>query len=78
MISTAPGTNELRAREQRALNAITLDERLARAPHEVAEFACECGQLGCRARIRLVPSELAAFRREVGAFVVAPGHEPVR
>lgn len=74
MISAVPG-DELRARERRALNGITLDELLARAPDEPADFACECGDLGCRARVQLVPSELAAFRRSFSAFVVAPGHQ---
>jgi hypothetical protein len=71
--------DELRARERRALNAITLDELLARAPTEAASFACECGAPCCNARVRLTPSEFAAFRRNFRAFIVAPGHvEPVR
>jgi hypothetical protein len=66
--------DELRAREQRALNGITLDERLVHAPDEPTEFGCECGQLGCIARIRLTPRELAGFRRNFSAFVVTPAH----
>ncbi len=66
--------DELRARQQRALNGITLDERLVHAPDEPAEFGCECGRLRCSERIRLTPREFAGFRRSFSAFVVAPAH----
>ena len=66
---------ELRARQQRALNEITLDERVTDAPQEPTDFACECGDSRCRARIRLTPRAFAAFRRDFGGFVVASGHE---
>jgi hypothetical protein len=69
------GPNELRARQRRALNEITLEERMARAPEEPADFDCECGRPQCDARIRLTPREFAAFRRNFSAFVVAPEHE---
>ena len=74
MIGGASG-DELRAREQRALNGITLEERLVRAPDEPADFGCECGDLRCTARIRVMPRELAAFRRNFTGFVVAAGHQ---
>jgi hypothetical protein len=76
MISTSGiGTAELRARERRALNEVTLDERLARAPEEPTAFACECGELSCKAHVRLTPGQFAAFRQDFRGFVVAAGHE---
>ena len=69
------GGDELRARERRALNEITLDERLPRTPDEVARFACECGRLGCTAMVRLTPREFAAFRQNFHGFVVATNHK---
>jgi len=74
MISGVNAT-ELRARQRRALNEITLDERAERAPEELADFDCECGHSRCDALIRLTPREFAAFRRNFRGFVVAPGHE---
>lgn len=74
MIASVTG-DELRAREQRALNAITLDERLIHAPEAPVDFGCECGDLRCSARVRLSPRELAAFRHSFSGFVVAPGHQ---
>ena len=68
-------TAELRARQRRALNEITLDERATRAPHQPTDFDCECGDPQCDARIRLTPREFGAFRRNFNGFVVAPGHE---
>jgi hypothetical protein len=69
------GGDELRAREQRGLNAITLEERLIHAPEEPVDFRCECGDLRCTARIRLTPRELAAFLHSFRGFVVASGHQ---
>jgi hypothetical protein len=74
MIAPVRG-DELRAREQRALNAITLEERLSHAPEEPVDFRCECGDLRCTARIRLTPSALATFLHSFRGFVVAPGHQ---
>jgi hypothetical protein len=74
MISGVNG-NELRARERRALNEITVDERVPLTPDEVTRFACECGELGCRAVIRLTPREFAAFRQNFKGFIVATDHE---
>ena len=71
----APPADELRAREQRALNAITLEERLIHAPEKPVDFGCECGDLRCTAHIRLTPRELAAFRHSFSGFVVASGHQ---
>jgi hypothetical protein len=77
-VTSGVGQVELRARERRALNEITLDEQKDRAPDEPAEFDCECGQPRCGARIRLTPRMFEAFRRDFRAFVVAPGHELVK
>ena len=67
--------DELRARERRALNALTLEEQLAGPAEDSVSFACECGAPTCNARVRLTPGEFAAFRRNFRAFIVAPGHE---
>lgn len=70
------GGDELRARQRRALNGITVDELIVRAPDEPADFGCECGHRRCTARIRVTPRELAAaFRRNLSGFVVAAGHQ---
>ena len=70
-----PPPDELRARERRALNTLTLDEQPAEASRESVSFACECGAPTCNARVRLTPGEFAAFRRNFRAFIVAPGHD---
>jgi len=73
MISSADPA-ELRARQRRAVNEITLDERAMRSPQEPTDFECECGDPDCHARIRLTPSAFAAFRRDFSGFVVATAH----
>lgn len=74
MISEVGG-DELRARERRALNGITVDELIVRAPDAPADFGCECGRRRCTERVRVTPRELAAFRRNFSGFVVAAGHQ---
>jgi hypothetical protein len=75
-MTSGPNHDELRARERRTLNGLTLEQQ--HGVETAVAFACECGALACSAHICLTPAEFAAFRRNFRAFVVVPGHDTPR
>ena len=50
-------------------------DSLVQAPNDWYELLCECGRLGCRARVRVRRVAFAALLPDRGRFLVAPGHE---
>lgn len=38
-------------------------------------FRCECGRIGCAARVEVRPQDYERVRRDPRRFIVLPGHE---
>jgi hypothetical protein len=50
-------------------------ESFARMPcDEPKAFMCECGALGCTARVSLTLAEYYALRADASLFALSPGH----
>jgi hypothetical protein len=75
---SAADEREARTGEQTLLR-VANDGVLGRSganPVDVAEFVCECGDGGCRARVVVTLREYAEIRADPSLLVVAPGHLP--
>ncbi len=68
---------ELIERINERLDAQTeqIREEDGEAPDAPVAFFCECSDLACRERIRLVPAEFREVHRDPERFVLVPGHE---
>ena len=59
--------NEMAIEDNPMLGAETIDTLL--------HFYCECSDVGCRERIKILPSVYADIHKDRLAFIIEPGHQ---
>jgi hypothetical protein len=69
------GERERRLAENESIFRDVNEVRMHELEDERLEFLCECGDIGCKERIRLTPTEYESVRADARQFLLIPGHE---